>query len=362
MFAPGAESIPTGGSAHEKGRFGDAERRRTLGRAGDGERRQRHRQVPRRRGRPSRATRRRSGPACPASSARSRRTVRRSWRSRGDAAAAAAALNRSSTVEYAEPNLELHAFATPNDPRFGELYGLNNANDADMDAPEGWDAAGLGGFPATGGVKVGIVDTGIDAAHEDLSGKVVDCARRPAAHEPRRARATAPTNDHGTHVAGTIAAKANNGLGVAGVAFNSNWRSAGRSTRRLRHDRGRRELHHLPRRQGREGDLDVARRRRVHDAADRRPQRLEQRQRRADRRRGRQRRQRDGQLPGGLRRRSSASRRPTATTRAPRSRTPTPTSRSRPPASACSRPSAAAATSRSPARRWRRRTSPAWRR
>src|SRR5688500_14326752 len=47
---------------------------------------------------------------------------------RGDAAAAAAALSRSSTVEYAEPNLELRAFATPNDPRFGELYGLHDAN------------------------------------------------------------------------------------------------------------------------------------------------------------------------------------------------------------------------------------------
>ena len=61
----------------------------------------------------------------------------------GDPAAAAAALSRSSTVEYAEPNVELHALATPDDARFGELYGLNNANDADMDAPEGWDAAGL---------------------------------------------------------------------------------------------------------------------------------------------------------------------------------------------------------------------------
>src|SRR5881409_287735 len=39
---------------------------------------------------------------------------------------AAAALNRSPFVQYAEVNRILRAFATPNDPRFGELYGLNN--------------------------------------------------------------------------------------------------------------------------------------------------------------------------------------------------------------------------------------------
>ena len=61
---------------------------------------------------------------------------------------AAATLNRSATVDYAAVNGEVKALATPNDARFGELYGLHNANDADIDAPEGWDAAGLGSFPA----------------------------------------------------------------------------------------------------------------------------------------------------------------------------------------------------------------------
>ena len=36
--------------------------------------------------------------------------------------------------------------------------------------PEGCDAAGLGAFPATGGTKIGTVDTGIDQTHPDLSG------------------------------------------------------------------------------------------------------------------------------------------------------------------------------------------------
>jgi thermitase len=143
----------------------------------------------------------------------------------GDPAAAAARLNRSRYVLYAEPNLTLHATAIPNDPRFGELWGLNNSNDADIDAPEGWDAAGLGAFPAAGGVKIGIVDTGIEQTHPDLSGQTVACAQSRGLlgvfAGSIQVGQCADDNDHGSHVAGTIAAKANNGVGVAGVAFNA---------------------------------------------------------------------------------------------------------------------------------------------
>jgi thermitase len=149
----------------------------------------------------------------------------------GEPATVAAALNRSALVEYAEVNRILRVDAIPNDPSFGQLYGLNNTGqtggtpDADIDAPEGWDAAGLGTFPATGGVKVGIVDTGIRATHEDLSGKVANCARSqglvPVLGGSIQENSCADDNGHGSHVAGTIAAKANNGRGVAGVAFNS---------------------------------------------------------------------------------------------------------------------------------------------
>jgi thermitase len=146
-------------------------------------------------------------------------------RVKGDPAATAQRLNASALVRYAEPNYILRAQATPNDPLFSQLYGLHNTGqtggsaDADIDAPEGWDAAGLGAFPAGGGVKIGIVDTGIDQTHPELSGKVVDCADSVGGVLVEGT--CVDDNMHGTHVAGTIAAKANNATGVAGVAFNA---------------------------------------------------------------------------------------------------------------------------------------------
>ena len=143
----------------------------------------------------------------------------------GDPASVARQLNSSLLVSYAEPNFILRTTAVPNDPLFSELYGLNNIGqtggrtDADIDAPEGWDASGLGAFPAPGGVEIGIVDTGIDQTHPELSGKTVNCA--DAIGGAVVEGACADDSLHGTHVAGTIAAKANNATGVAGVAFNS---------------------------------------------------------------------------------------------------------------------------------------------
>ncbi len=147
----------------------------------------------------------------------------------GDPAAVAARLNRSGAVDYAEPNYIFRVAATPNDPLFGQLYGLQS-----ISAPAGWDAAGLGAFPATGpGAKIGIVDTGIDAAHEDLAGKVAACAGVRSSginllglitllDDPTIvAGRCADDNGHGTHVAGIAAARANNGRGVAGVSFHS---------------------------------------------------------------------------------------------------------------------------------------------
>jgi len=150
---------------------------------------------------------------------------------RGNPVTVSRALSRSPLVEFAEPNFILHATATPNDALFSQEYALNNTGqtggtpDADIDAPEGWDAASLGTFPSTGGPRVGIVDTGIDQNHEDLRGKTVACAQSRGLGGLLGGSIQTGTctddNDHGSHVAGTITANTNNGVGIAGVAFNS---------------------------------------------------------------------------------------------------------------------------------------------
>ena len=211
-----------------------------------------------------------------------RRGRRRRQAGRGRRAPRALAAGR---LRGAQPH-SAHRRRRPTTPLFGDLYGLNNTGqtggtaDADIDAPEGWDAAGLGGFPSTGGVKVGIVDTGIQANHPDLAGKVADCARSqgllPIFSGTIQEGICADDNGHGTHVAGTITANANNGdrrrrrfVQLAAVDLQGARRAAGH-----RLDRGRRQLHHLGARQGRQGDLDEPRRRRLDDAEERRRLRL----------------------------------------------------------------------------------------
>ena len=132
----------------------------------------------------------------------------------GDPAVVAARLSHTRGVRWAEPNFTVRALAAPDDAQWRALYGVQRVG-----APAFWDANGLGAFPAAGGVPVGIVDTGIDAGHEDLAGKVAACG---AAADGRVTDGEcADSEGHGTHVAGTIGALANNHVGVAGVAFAS---------------------------------------------------------------------------------------------------------------------------------------------
>ncbi len=60
-------------------------------------------------------------------------------------------------------------------------------------------------------VRVAEIDSGVDARHPDLDGQLVD-AQNFVGPGPQ------PAEQHGTAVAGVIAAKADNGIGIVGVA------------------------------------------------------------------------------------------------------------------------------------------------
>jgi len=128
---------------------------------------------------------------------------------------ALAAYNARRDVLYAEPNGFRRPFAlgTPNDPGYTSQWAL-----PEISAPAGWSLF-PGSFSPAPGAKVGIVDTGVDAGHPDLAPNLTSsgatCVGGCVADNPT------DIDGHGTHVAGIAAAAANNGLGVAGLAFSS---------------------------------------------------------------------------------------------------------------------------------------------
>ncbi|NPB03489.1 MAG: S8 family serine peptidase [Thermotogae bacterium] len=116
-------------------------------------------------------------------------------------------LNLDVRVVYAEPMLIYRTTFWPNDPLFGaHLWGMWA-----IYADKAWDI-----IRGNSSVKVCVVDEGMDYNHEDLSGNyaggydMVDLDSDPYPADA--------SEMHGTHVAGTIGAVLNNGVGVAGVS------------------------------------------------------------------------------------------------------------------------------------------------
>ncbi|UCD72247.1 MAG: S8 family serine peptidase [Syntrophobacterales bacterium] len=168
----------------------------------------------------------------------------------------AEAVNKYSSdpsVEYAEPNYILHTFQTfPNDPSFGLLWGLDYIQDADIDAPEAWDIT-----TGSANIVIAVIDTGVNYNHTDLAANMwTNPGEDPWAVPTDPATGNGidddgngyiddwrgwdflghkdpilspddntPDNDpmdqsdHGTHVAGTIAAVGDNANGIAGVMW-----------------------------------------------------------------------------------------------------------------------------------------------
>ena len=93
--------------------------------------------------------------------------------------------------------------ASPNDPLFPA-----------QPAAGQWHLADLHRIATGRGVKVAVIDSGIEGTHPDLSGQLL-VNRNFVAGQPPAAE------QHGTGVAGIIAAKADNGVGIEGVAPNA---------------------------------------------------------------------------------------------------------------------------------------------
>jgi subtilisin family serine protease len=136
-----------------------------------------------------------------------------------DVNAALAWLRSDPLVVYAEANQTLHLEDIyPGDPFFTSEWGLNNPNDVDIDAPQAWSITT--GSTAT---IVAVIDSGIDMSHGEFAGRLwtnpVD-----GSHGWNFITNTSniqDDNSHGTHVAGILAASANNGIGGTGVNWNA---------------------------------------------------------------------------------------------------------------------------------------------
>jgi len=111
-------------------------------------------------------------------------------------------LKRNRGVLYAQPNYTYKLWSVPNDPQYYRQWAMKSIN-----AERGWDVIRSGA-----GVIVAVLDTGVDAKHPDLRGKLV-----AGVNTINPLKSARDNEGHGTHVAGIIGASSNNGLGVAGV-------------------------------------------------------------------------------------------------------------------------------------------------
>src|SRR5689334_10587252 len=106
-------------------------------------------------------------------------------------------------IEWAQPNYYQHGAALPDDALYGQQWSLPA-----IGAPQAWDHT-----TGSDAVRVAIVDSGINAAEPDLAPNVrIDLGWDFVSNDPD----ASDNVGHGTHVAGIVAARGDNGIGISG--------------------------------------------------------------------------------------------------------------------------------------------------
>lgn len=147
-------------------------------------------------------------------------------------------LRVDSRVEFAQPNYLYRLLKVPNDPRFDQLWALKNTGQT-ISTAGGPDSPMSTGNPGTVGkdigaestwehvtdcssVTVAVVDSGVNYNHEDLVNNMWDGGVTYPKHGYDFVDDDSDPMDghgHGTHVAATIGAEGNNGVGSTGVCW-----------------------------------------------------------------------------------------------------------------------------------------------
>ena len=130
--------------------------------------------------------------------------------------------NRNPNVEYAEPDYIACASMVPNDYFYDVQWNFDNDEYGGINMEEAWDIS------SGAGVIVAVLDTGV--AYEDYMEGSIEYALAPDLAGTTFVYGYDFVNDdmhpnddagHGTHVTGTIAQTTDNGMGVAGIAYNA---------------------------------------------------------------------------------------------------------------------------------------------